>query len=123
MASRGDTTAQRQRQRARNKGTGLTSTHGSSGISAVAGRLDRIEFDRIADVAVHVADLQALFQSGQILANRAVTGTLVAGPEWAHEMLEAALASQGKAVYVRFYVVPLDAVLPDPEGDLDGEEA
>lgn len=90
---------------------------GSSGVSILAAGMRRKEFAEIEHVAEHVADLQALFSSGQIMANRAVTGTLVAQKEWAHEMLDAALASQGRAVYVRFYVVPLSAVLPDPEED------
>jgi hypothetical protein len=102
---RGDA-AQKARQRARN-GTGA----GSSMISTIADQMQRIEWEDIEDVAEHVVDMQALFQSGQIMANRAVTGTLVAQKEWAHEMVDAALASQGHAVYVRFYRVPLSAVM------------
>jgi|688.fasta_scaffold07540_22 hypothetical protein len=108
---RGDA-SQKARQRARN-GT----SQGSSLITQVAAGMRRREFDEIADVAEHVADLQAVFQSGQIMANRAVTGTLVASKEWAHEMIDAALASQGRAVYVRFYVVPLRALVEDDDDD------
>jgi hypothetical protein len=104
--------ANKARQRARN-----ASASGSSGISTVAGRMLRKEFSEVEQVAEHVGDLQALFQSGQIMANRAVTGTLVAQKEWAHEMLECALASQGRAVYIRFYVVPLGAVLEMDDDD------
>jgi hypothetical protein len=73
--------------------------------------MHRREFADIEGFAEHVCDIQAVFQSGQIMANRAVTGTLVAGKEWGHEMLDAAMASQGRACYVRFYVVPLSSVL------------
>jgi hypothetical protein len=113
---RGDAEA-KARQRARN-GT----KSGSSGVSANAAGLQRREFADIEKYAEHVVDLQALFQSGQIMANRAVTGTLVASKEWGHEMLDAAMASQGKAVYVRFYVVPLNVVLEDQDDEI-GEDA
>jgi hypothetical protein len=106
---RGDA-SQKARQRARN-GT----DQGSSLITKVAANMHRREFADIEHVAEHVCDLQAVFQSGQIMANRAVTGTLVAGKEWGHEMLDAAMASQGRAVYVRFYVVPLNAVVEDED--------
>ena len=108
---RGDA-AQKQRQRARN-GTAA----GSSMVTKTAASMARREFDEISEVAQHVCDLQAVFQSGQIMANRAVTGTLVASKEWAHEMLNAALASQGRAVYVRFYVVPLNVVVDDDDDE------
>jgi predicted RNA polymerase sigma factor len=107
--ARGDA-AQKARQRARN-GTDA----GSSMISKRAAGMHRVDWADVEDVAEHVTDLQAIFQSGQIMANRAVTGTLVAGKEWGHEMLDAAMASQGMAVYVRFYVVPMSAVLDEPE--------
>jgi hypothetical protein len=110
---RGDA-AQKARQRARNG-----SSAGSSMISRFAEQMERKEFDEIEHLAEHVGDIQALFQSGQIMANRAVTGTLVAQKEWAHEMVDFAIASQGHAVYVRLYVVPLSAVMPEPDVEDD----
>jgi hypothetical protein len=117
---KGDAEAKR-RQRARNKQTGHQAA-GSSMVTAIADSMMRVEFDEIEDIAEHVVDLQALFQSGQIMANRSITGTLVASKEWAHEMVDAALASQGHAVFVRIYRIPLDAVLPEPEMDSDDPE-
>lgn len=83
----------------------------------------RREFSEVEDLVEHVGDLQCLYQSGQIMANRALTATLVAQKEWAHDLLSVALATQGMALYCRFYVVPLDAVLPKDEGDDDGDQA
>ena len=114
---RGDA-ASKARQRARN-GT----KSGSSGVSALSGSMQRREFAEIEKYAEHVTDLQAVFQSGQIMANRAVTGTLVASKEWGHEMLDAAMASQGKAVYVRFYVVPLHVVMADEDDEIGDDAA
>ena len=108
---------QKARQRARNG----TKT-GSSGIRKVAGDIRRVEFSEIEDVATHVCDISALFQSGMLMANRSVSGVIVAPKEFAHEMTDVSLASQGQALFVRFYVVPMDAMLPDPDDDLEDDD-
>ena len=115
---RGDA-QQKARQRARNKEAGQPGTRGgSSGVSLTASKLERVEFEDIMHLAEHVVDITALFQSGQLMANRSVSGVIVAPKEFAHDMTEVSLQSQGQALFVRFYVVPMDAVLPD----LDDEE-
>lgn len=101
---------QKARQRARND-TGS----GSSGIRAVAAGMQRKEWADVEDIVEHVCDVQGIFQSGQIMANRSVSGTIVSPKEFAHEMLDAAMASQGRAVYVRFYVVPLSTFTDEPD--------
>ena len=106
------------RQRARNAAAGTRG--GSSGAQMLAATMLRREFSEVEDLVEHVGDLQCLYQSGQIMANRALTATLVAQKEWAHELLDVALATQGRALYCRFYTVPLNAVLP--QEDEDGPE-
>jgi hypothetical protein len=110
--------AHKGRQRARNAGGNRS---GTSGIHMFAEHMERREFADIEHLTEHVGDLQCLYQSGQIMANRALTATLVAQKEWAHELLDVALATQGRALYCRFYVVPLNAVMPQEE-DEDAEE-
>jgi hypothetical protein len=113
--ARGDA-GQKARQRARNGGGRAGNT---SGTTDLASSMVRREFSEIEDLVEHVGDLQCLYQSGQIMANRALTATLVAQKEWAHELLDVALATQGRALYCRFYTVPLNAVLPDDEDEDD----
>jgi hypothetical protein len=108
---RGDA-EQKRRQRARN-GTDA----GSSGVTKVAGAMTRKSWEDVEDIAEHIGDLQVLVSAGQLLANRGATATLVASREWAHEMVDVHLGSQGKAVFARFYAVPLSAVLDREDPD------
>lgn len=109
---RGDAAA-KARQRERNGSSGRGNS-GSSGIAKRTAAMNRMEWEDVEHLVEHVCDIQGIFQSGTIMANRQVSGTIVSPKEFAHEMLDAAMASQGRAVFVRFYVVPLSA-FDDPD--------
>ncbi len=107
---------QKAAQRARNGGS---TRSGTSGTQALAAHMERREFADIEDQVDHIGDLQCLYQSGILMANRSLSATIVVQKEWAHELMDIALQSQGLALYCRFYTVPLSAVLPDDEADDD----
>ena len=100
---------QKARQRERNAASGTRA--GSSGITKdVAAMQASLDWDEIEDAVEHVGDLMGKFQSGQIMANRTLTGTIVAPPEFGYAMLDISNASQGRALILRAYTVPLSAV-------------
>lgn len=115
---RGDA-AQKARQRARNAAT-TGKSGGSSGIQLLAGSLPRKEWDEIEDIAEHITTFQCVVQSGQMMANRALTMTLVASKEWSPEMLRAVMETHHLATYIQVYVVPISSLMDDDE-DTDEE--
>lgn len=97
-------------QRARNKGnadTKLTKGAGSSGNSYKVAQFPKIDFDELLPDLEHVCDIAAKFAHLQV--GKGWQSVNMGIPlAYAHDVLEAHLASEQGMVFVRVYYVPIE---------------
>lgn len=112
------------RQRANNKdnGTSHLTTSGSSGAAKSVANYPKVPFEDVEDVLVHLCDISAKMSHTQVGSSGWQTSSLNVPLQYAHDVLEAHLASQQGMLFLRVYYVPLDVFLPPAEGDDNGAE-
>ncbi len=113
------------RQRERNKGsdTAHLTTSGSSGKAKAVAQLPKIDFADLEDVLVHLTDIAGKMSHTQVGSSGWQTSTLNVPLEYAHDVLEAHLASQQGMLFFRVYYAPMEAFLPAEEEVADNGDS
>lgn len=107
-------------QRKRNKEAGFSTVSGSSGIALSVAKMPKRLWEDVENEVVHVCDVAGKISHSQVGASGFLVTTLNSPLEYAHDMLEAHLASKGQMVYIRVYAVDVAQYLGDYD-DADSE--
>lgn len=112
-------------QRSRNKDspTAKLTTSGSSGQAKQIAQFPKIPFTDVEDDVQHLCDIAGRISHSQVGNTGWLTSTLNVPLEYAHDVLEAHMASKAGMVFMRLYYVSIDDYLSGTGfGDDNGDE-
>jgi hypothetical protein len=114
------------RQRANNADspTKHLTTSGSSGMAKSVASYPKIPFEELEEDGLlrHLCDIAAKMSHTQVGSSGWQTASLNVPLEYAHDVLEAHMASQQGMLFFRVYFVPVEAFLPPDAGASNGAE-
>lgn len=112
----------RQRERNADSPYKKLTNSGSSGTAKAIAQLPKVPFEDVEDIVQHLCDIAGKISHTQVGSSGWQTSSVNVPLEYAHDLLEAHLASQQGMVFLRVYFVPMEAFLPPDEGDDNGEQ-
>lgn len=126
--NKGDKPAQQRQARARAREqesvTGIKpTTSGSSGKSLFMSRVQKRTFEEIADQAIHVEDVVAVFNDARKTSAKSMIVTLTIPGNYQHELLDMMDACAMGFVMIRCYYVPRRPFMSEGLDDNDPGDA